>query len=68
MDPKNHKAWLEHWSTQLVRAVADAIVNPPTADQHEDFRLQWAVHCARLAHSRALKAHPRLKKNLDKEF
>lgn len=63
-NPRDHRAWLAHWSASLVKAIADAIANPPAVGQAEDFRLQWAVHCARLAHRRAIKAHPRLKQGL----
>lgn len=59
MDPKDHKAWLAHWSASLLRAIADCTENPPTSE--DDFRWRWMVNCARLAHSRAVKAYPRLK-------
>lgn len=65
MDPKDHKVWVEFWGNKLVRAIADAIANPP-ADGQEDFRLRWVINCARLTHSRAVKAHPRLKRGASK--
>lgn len=59
MNSSDHKAWLAYWSEQLVRAIADAVAHPtPTG---EDFRLNYAVHCARIACSRAMKVRPRLK-------
>ncbi len=57
---KDHKAWLNYWTEQLVAAIAAAVAQPGFV--HEDFRLNYAVHCARIAHSRACKVRPSLKK------
>ena len=59
INTRDHAAWLSHWADQLVAAITSAVAHPPVG---EDFRLQWAVHCARIAHSRAVKARPSLKK------
>ena len=55
-DPRDHAGWLAHWSDQLVRTIRDAVAHPEC-----EFRLAYAVNCARIAHSRACKAYPRLK-------
>lgn len=60
-NPRDHKAWLAYWRDQLVNAIADAVQHPDF--NTEDFRLNYAVHCARIAHGRALKAHPKLKED-----
>ncbi len=52
---RDHAAWLAYWGEQLTRAIADAIANGG------DFRIAYAVNCARIAHGRALKVKPRLK-------
>lgn len=59
MNPKNHKAWLEHWANSLQRAISDCVANPPASE--DDHRWRWMVNCAKLAHNRAVKAYPRLK-------
>lgn len=59
MNSSDHKAWLAYWSEQLVRAIADAVAHPATGT--EDFRLNYAVHCARIACSRAMKVRRNLK-------
>lgn len=56
---KDHKAWLAYWGEQLVNAIAVAVAQPDFV--HEDFRMQYAVHCARIAHSRAVKVRRSLK-------
>ena len=59
-DPKDHKAWLAHWASQLGPAIAEACAYRPSAGEL-DHRLLYAMQCARSAHARAMKAHPRLK-------
>jgi hypothetical protein len=59
INPRDHRAWLAYWSERLLAGIADAVAHPGASG--EDFRLQWVVHCARIAHGRALKVRPRLK-------
>lgn len=56
--PRDHKAWLAYWAEQLGQAIAEAVAHPEPAG--EDFRLNYAVHCARIACGRAFKVQPRL--------
>lgn len=57
---RDHLAWLHYWADQLARALNDATTdqNPVTAA----FSLNYAVNCARIAHGRAMKAKPGLRK------
>lgn len=55
----DHRAWLAHWSEQLGGAIRDAIDHPSPSG--EDFRLNYAIHCARIACGRAMKVKPGLK-------
>jgi hypothetical protein len=59
-DARDHKAWLEHWGKQLVAAIRDAQAHPEH-ESHDDFRLRYAISCARIAHGRAMKVKPSLK-------
>ncbi len=59
LDGRDHKAWLEYWGTQLVGAIANAVA--PAEESTADYRLNYAVNCAKIAHRRALKVKPALK-------
>ena len=58
-DTRDHKAWLAYWGEQAVAAIADAVAHPEFV--YEDFKMQYAVHCARIVHSRAIKVRRSLK-------
>ena len=58
-DSRDHRGWLEYWGEQAVAAIADAVAHPEFV--YEDFKMQYAVHCARIAHSRAIKVRRSLK-------
>lgn len=60
-DARDHKAWLEHWSNQLLRAIADAVAHPEDAEKEHDFRLRYVDSCSRIAHGRAMKVKPKLR-------
>lgn len=60
-DARDHKAWLEHWGTQLLDAIADAVKHPEDSQREDDFRLRYVDSCTRIAYSRAMKVKPRLK-------
>jgi hypothetical protein len=57
--PRDHKAWLAYWAEQLERAIADAVAHPDPVG--EDFRMNYVVHCARIAYGRATKVRPSLR-------
>lgn len=57
--PRDHVGWLAYWAEQLGRALAEAVAHP--CETGEDFRLNYAIHCARIVHGRALKVQPRLR-------
>lgn len=59
MNPSDHRAWVEYWADQGVKALREALVGRHPGV--EDYALENAVRYLRCAHSRAMKAYPRLK-------